>query len=463
MGRFLTILDLNDFSILMQNIGLAVVTILIPFAIAIIINILQNQNLQNNDFIDLDMHVTLDHLFRFKKLPLYLGLIFLPPLFWGVCIHLLRVIIIVLWGFGIILTFIMLFDLYGWIKGNKKDFRFSYLEKLENSNEMKIVWKSVWSSKNINYPNDRKYLEIFKSKIDNRIIICDLETIYSLLSALVYNIKNRIPTVLTLPDGILPKLLEWHYVFWKKEQESIANGNEIKFPDYGDIVYGEIDPALADIHQIFLHKKRNRFYFKAVEKHINSISEKPYLEHLFQDFFPILFELENDSIASDIWHYCFPQNWKVTEINILDKNNIISKLSLQAFIRWAPDRIIYGKDEYDKKLELVARELFPDVDSCDWAIILMIAFFGGRKLEWIIEKNWNFGKVSVVRSEDNAIKLSFLLFDQFLSIEKLEKYIEDLKLLKYDEGSIYDIHGKELQRIIDKMVSIKKGASIKLG
>ena len=43
-----------------------------------------------------------------------------------------------------------------------------------------------------------------------------------------------------------------------------------------------------------------------------------------------------------------------------------------------------------------------------------------------------------------------------MSINKLEKYIEDLKLVEYEDGSINDIHKKAVRRTLDIMIIMNK-------
>jgi len=65
--------ELNTFSILAQNIGLAFVAILIPIAIAIF---------RDKNFETLDTNVILDRVINGKKLVTYLGIILIIPFLW---------------------------------------------------------------------------------------------------------------------------------------------------------------------------------------------------------------------------------------------------------------------------------------------------------------------------------------------------------------------------------------------
>lgn len=68
MDKFTFIWNVSNLAGPMQNVGLALVTLFIPFAIALIVDILQKKNASDPEFVDLDLHVVLDHLFEFKRL-----------------------------------------------------------------------------------------------------------------------------------------------------------------------------------------------------------------------------------------------------------------------------------------------------------------------------------------------------------------------------------------------------------
>jgi len=135
---------INNFSNIIQGIGLALLTILIPLAIAILADIYQKRREENKEFIYLDLHVILDNVFNIKLLILSVFLIFLPILFWDILTGLDILIAINLTYIGILLVIGIIIKVYFWIKGNVFGFRFSYLKKLKNYNDLEIVWSSIW-------------------------------------------------------------------------------------------------------------------------------------------------------------------------------------------------------------------------------------------------------------------------------------------------------------------------------
>lgn len=159
----------DNFSSLMQGVGLALLTILIPFAIAVLTDVLQKKKDETIEYSKLDLHVVLDHVFEVKHLIFFIILIFLPSLLWGILFGFIRLILLIIWIIGVILVGRKLRHLYLWTKGNVFDLRFSYLKKLTNKKDIVIVWHSVWQTENINILDAKQFFKIFSKKIDKLI------------------------------------------------------------------------------------------------------------------------------------------------------------------------------------------------------------------------------------------------------------------------------------------------------
>jgi hypothetical protein len=157
----------NDMSSLMQGVGLALLTILIPFAIAVLTDVLQKKRDKSIEFAELDLHVVLDHVFEVKYLIFFNILIFLPSLLWEISFSVIRLILLIIWVVGVILVGKKIIHLYLWTKGNVFDLRFSYLKKLNDTKDLEIVWRSVWQTKNININNEKQFFKMFSDKVDN--------------------------------------------------------------------------------------------------------------------------------------------------------------------------------------------------------------------------------------------------------------------------------------------------------
>jgi len=159
LNYLFTILDqLKIEQDILQVIGMAFLTILIPIAIAIFGD--------KKEFEVLDRNVILDHVVQAKFFLFYLGLIFLPLLFWNISPAWLRFVEIILWVIGIYFMSNILIHSYHWMKGNKFSLRFGYLRDLKNVKDMEESWHSVWRAEKINTQNEKEFFIIFSSTID---------------------------------------------------------------------------------------------------------------------------------------------------------------------------------------------------------------------------------------------------------------------------------------------------------
>lgn len=161
MENFVCILfgQSGDFLNILGMVGIALLTILIPIAIAIFNN--------TKDFEVLDKNVILDHVVKAQSFLSYLALIFLPLVFWGSSPIWLRFLELIVWGVGIYFVAIVLINSYYWMKGNRFSLRFDYLKNLKNIKDMEESWYSVWQTKDINTQNEKEFFTIFSSAVDN--------------------------------------------------------------------------------------------------------------------------------------------------------------------------------------------------------------------------------------------------------------------------------------------------------
>jgi hypothetical protein len=158
---------LNELPLVFQNIAIALLSILIPLAIAILVDIYQKKKDKEEDFVVLDLHVVLDRVFQIKRLIIFSLLMFFPFVFWEQSCGLLRLLVIVLSSVGIYVVIRIILNVYSWTKGSLFAFRFSYLEKLEEgSSDFATVWKSVWNAKDIDRQSEMRFFKIYSSKID---------------------------------------------------------------------------------------------------------------------------------------------------------------------------------------------------------------------------------------------------------------------------------------------------------
>ena len=152
----------SDLPATLLGIVVAYLTILISVAIAIFSD-------NKKEFEALDRNVILDHIIRSKRLLFYLGLTFIPFIFWNGSLPATRILELISWIVGVVFITKILISSYHWMKGNKFPFRFEYLRELRDRQDMEEAWRSVWQADNINFQNEQEFFNIFHDNV-NRLL-----------------------------------------------------------------------------------------------------------------------------------------------------------------------------------------------------------------------------------------------------------------------------------------------------
>jgi len=154
---------------IIPNLGIALLSILIPLAIVILTDFYQKKGKEDKSFSELDLRVILDTVFQVKRIVIYSILIFLPYAFWDISYGFTRLLEAVLSLIGVTFMVKIILNVYNWTKGNVSTYRVSYLKALEDPTGLGIAWRSVWRSSEIGYRNELDLFDIFSSKIDERV------------------------------------------------------------------------------------------------------------------------------------------------------------------------------------------------------------------------------------------------------------------------------------------------------
>jgi len=301
-------------------------------AIAVLADIYQKRKGEEKDFVYLDLHVILDNVFKIKLLIVSVFLIFLPMFFWEILIGLYKLIVVPFIFTGIILLVNIIFKVSRWVKGNVFDFRFSYLEKLRKYNDLEIVWKSIWQVKNINIQNERKFFQIFSSTINRLLNLTEKSENLKTISKLLNDFYNSINTcsIAALNEDIFPKILDWHFNFWRKENELLdkklldRKGKLDKWSNFSEIsrilndIFNNIEErSLKErmAYSFFDHFKRHAEHYKKELVERNK-THHYYIDSLFGIFCRVFFgSIERSPKKHDIWKHYFPEDWKVKKDN----------------------------------------------------------------------------------------------------------------------------------------------------
>jgi len=461
----------TDFPLLMQTVGLALLTILIPLAITVLTGQMQNKN-KEIGFSVLDFHVILDRIFRIKFLLFCSAMIFIPPFFWKFTS--LRNYVIIFWCFGVYSIVSIIIDFSKWIKGDNLKFRSRYLNSLADEQKKKEVWSSIWQAKEINSSEGKEFFKIFSSKIDKLLIESRTLTIEELLNDFLIFIDKRMIIFLLLNDNVFSKILEWHFKIFKKTEDKTNNiwVEWIGILRIVDLVIKKIEEKSFDERQSFI-------LFDSLNKHCQLHEEKEYPNYLVNLICLTLFEKSDSSIINyDAWSG-FPESWKITKDNYTNKP--IARASFITFESWLIRRLVGNEEKLDVRLEMVLNNLFPEVDPITWAKLLIFVYSPydpSNHIKSIIERPWNFGLIGRVgvgyvgisekemweeygkeqkKLSKNAIELALLIFKNNFSKEKLEKYIRELEILKYDDKILAEMKRSELLKVFKEMLDVLSG------
>jgi len=150
---------------LMQGAGAAVLTLLVSFAIGIILYHLNDRDKAGGQ---LDLHVALDYVWMFKLSLVPLLLVVILPFTMGAESVVWQSAIFIIWCISLILLVWIVIRLYGWVKGNKHAGRLGYLASFPKSATDKIVsWNDLWSTSDTHTRfNEKDYFVAFSNQID---------------------------------------------------------------------------------------------------------------------------------------------------------------------------------------------------------------------------------------------------------------------------------------------------------
>lgn len=464
----------NDLPAILVGIVVAYLTILISVAIAIFG--------ETKEFEHLDRNVILDHIVKAKALLFYLGLAFFPLIFWNSSLQCMRIFELLLWSIAVWLITTILVRSYHWMKGNKYPLRLSYLSDLRNRQDMEEAWRSVWETENINSQNEYEFFKTFQPVIERAINgeKMDLITVGKLLGDFDIFLHNRSDFFLLQRNEVLRHALKWHVKTWIKEHEYLEKEKRLEEWSVYNQLFRITESIIGNVETRALSGRSPFSFFKELQAHTaehkNKVaSSQYYIEALLKIFYQTFFnKIHNSPDRHNIWNRYFLDEWKVTKSNLINDENIISKVSLNSYIDWANSRIWEPTEEKDFALDDVSKNLFPEVDPIIWARLLIFIFspYGEDRLRSVIERPWNFGFIGRFKSysskqkdhihaqyhteESNTFDLALYLFEDVFCAENLKSYIQSLEQLSYQDESVEERKRITLVAIFTNMLEFLK-------
>jgi len=462
-----------------QAIGLALLTILIPLAIAILNSFYrkkQDGEDAKDEFTQLDLHVILSTIFPIPRLIFIVSIIFIPLLFWEISSPEFRIILIILYGCGMIALIRIILKIHKWIKGNVFDFRFLHLRKLTKNDDIELSWHSVWQVKNINTEKEVELFQIFSTTIDSYLNSVDerkfkhnLASVQKLLVDFDAFINNRSFTTLLGESQSISKILQWHSQIW---------GNQQYFSDRRILLEARICKEILKILRNIFIKLRNEafknddatFFFEPFVENKkcfiikkNDDKKREYLEVLSDTLFDGFFDsIVKSDYTEDILKLDFPMEWKITKDQW--KTNFMARKTCDYFINWVSDKIQKPGPKMNIKIGFLIKELFPEVDASLWSSILIFIYSSGDDIKSFLEKQQqidNFVALPQRKNTEsaegrkNTCELALCLFPTIFSEENIAKQIKELEsLAPYFAGTTAEVHRKTLFELFQEMLKV---------
>lgn len=462
----------------MQNVGLALLTILIPLVLFIF-------SLEKEALFEWDKIVILDKVIEAKNLLISIALIFLPLFFWDYNSLFLKFILFLIFTSGVIYLIKILFNSYHWIKAveikeahdptNFRDsLRNKYLEEINNLSEKEKVWILTWQKNISNTIYERNLIKKFIANIDVLVENKNYDLLQKYLQNFFVFVDKRALYDWVIYGDFFGKLLEWYFSFCIDKEKQKENKN--------DITYSETEAILSRLIEKFalvaLQKGTAHLFFEELKKKIKDKDDKCIEKLFICSVCNVLFDNIADSQERyNIWKYYFPEEWKITKETFEDEKNSISKIWLNQFLQWAQSRICESKNKFDKNLDEASSKLFPSVEPTLWAKILtllMRPWTEDNRMKSLVEHGPNFGYTGriivdffkpeeksleqlhkrIKSQEDSTLELALILFKQEFTKEKLQSYIDNLNELKYNEKTQEETRRKNFIAIFQKMISL---------
>jgi hypothetical protein len=454
---------------LMQGAGTAILTLLISFAIGIILHHMNDRNKAGGL---LDLHVALDYVWMFKPSLAPLLIVVTLPFFMGVESTAVQSAILVVWLIGLSFLIWIVVRLYGWVKGDKHPPRLKYLANFpKNTNDKIVSWNDLWSTSQTHTRfAEKDYFIAFSNQVD-ALLKQETEKSWHIIAQLLTDfhthIDKRDRVFLLVFDEFFPKILEWHYKVWSKyysqySKENIVNKDKLTYKAFeSDLVIDQIIRYVTK--EALVGPNGHAFsYFDTLKEHIEAHkdfvidgTEQTYEYIRFIPIYEDCFEFIPQSPDSyNIWEHYFPSEWKINLSNLT--TSPVARTWLNRYFDWAQSRIWKQSEEWDKQLDDLNKGLFDSVDPITWAKIHTFVFRPRKdnetKMETMVKHGTNFGysgrtfsgwgddfetKYRQLQEEEieNTINLALHIFSKVFTESNIKVWQSELAQLEHHEDS----------------------------
>lgn len=472
-----------DIKTIIQTIGIALITILIPVVLFIF-------SLEKENLFSWDKNVIIDKVIEAKVLLVANLLIFIPLFFWDSNNSSINLILFGLVITGVIIQIKILVNSYKWTntvemkgvhdpKNYRTMLRLKYLQD-SNENEKGKIWSITWQTEKINPYLERDLMQIFTSMIETLLQKKECDQIVRYLNIFLDNMASRQLDDWSIYPILFTGLLNWyhenHADYLKGVSKRTTSGNS------AISITIIISRLIQQCAQSALKTPTAYLFFDILNKHVKGKDGK-YLEDLFyrcicRTFFD---DVSKSNQIDSIWEEYFPKEWKITYETMSQGDNVIVRIWLNSFFQWALHKAINENTKIDGALDDTSYYLFPSVEPSLWANIIFFVFTpfsdDNDRINNVLIKAPNFGLRSrfymfeepedkmgedfskrYKEEENGTYKLALKVFGSHLSKSNMDKYIEILKKLTFAPETREELRRQKYLRIFQGIISVSTGA-----
>ena len=468
---------------LMQTVGVALLTVLIPFAIAILSNFLRRgEQGKDSAFLMLDLYVILENIFVVRYILMSAFLILIPPFLWDV-VPLYRFFIMFVWASGVIWLTTMIYEVYQWRTVQDSTLRFEFLDKIHGMDQLNAAWSSIWVAQNIDNRDERIYLKLFADNLeliveDNRYHDAAL-----LLEGFRKELSKRFDLSMVVGENpFLRRVLEWRRFTYELEKAVEKEGTSSMSDMEKRLGYIQlktnIDSILQEMTLNSVLGGHSIWYFNTLEVYFRQYTkDENYIRVIMDVIIPSFLESLRTARSrnkQDLWEG-FPSMWKITKESIETKGSYMSRVWFDEYYEWIVPKVYTSETGAGVNVESVTRKLFPNIDPTLFlrAIILANAPYGESKIRSVLENNWDFGFGHLIhpgtKEEQevyikNTVELiySIDILASKLSLPTIEIFKRELiKRLKATSLHEEQVKGRKLMELLDYLLKYGEIKAVK--
>ena len=389
-GLFRT-LEQSEFAPLLQNFCLALLTILIPVALAIF---------QDGDNKDYNRMVIVNKVLKLDDLLLSVFLCFFPTLFWvfykG---NLFHTVLFFIWAIGCQKLINIFLVNFRWVRGEQEEIKIEFISNLKYTDpNFSVAWELIWRGEESLKYREKDYLLLFAQHLNQLLQRQQWQTIEKLIDGFSIHLEKRTIIQLVFAKELLESLLIIHKNSWQTAY-NLRDDKNINLWGQVDDVHRKTEELINRIFVISYNNRRSHYFMGKYKSHIESADNpKDYVESTLEMFANTLFSPQlNKDHRFNFWNHEFPQNWMITETNLAGENKVIVLQLFNSYLRWVEEEL--RKENTDFRVDIISMELFPEIDPMVWLPLLdfILSGFYENRVTTLVKKGWKYGFFGRVR------------------------------------------------------------------